>query len=65
VIISAPPPPPAIVVGVQITHYSESGDTTLYHVKVFSALGEQWEVAARFSSFETLNQNLLHAHIRM
>jgi len=64
VVVSAPPPPPLAVVGVQITHFSESGDITLYHIKVFSVAGEQWEVAARFSAFEALKGNLRNAPIQ-
>jgi len=65
VVVSAPPPEPAIVAATEITHYAEQGDHTVYQIRVFSTSGQQWEVAARFSSFETMCRNLEYANIRV
>ena len=64
-VVSAPPPEPHIVGSTQITHFQETGGVTVYHIKVFAVSGQQWEVAARYSSFEALSGPLGYAGLRV
>ena len=65
VVVSAPPPEPAIITATEITHFADQRDHTVYHVRVFSTSGQQWEIAARYSSFESLCRNLQYANLRV
>jgi hypothetical protein len=64
-VMNPPPPPPMVVSGIQITHYSDEGDITKYHIQVSAFAGESWTVAARYSAFEKLYESLKYSRMNM
>jgi hypothetical protein len=65
IVTSASAPAPLLVVGVQISHFTDTGDITWYHMTVFSNQGKQWTTRARFSAFSELREIFQHMPIIM
>ena len=64
-VVAAPPPTPLLVVGAQISHFTDTGDITWYHIILFSNQGKQWTTRARFSAFSELREVFEHAPLNM
>lgn len=65
VVINQPPPSPSVVSGVVISHYSDETNTTMYHIQVNTFSGHAWEVAASYSAFERIYDNLKYSRMNV